>query len=174
VTGYAAGMTSISIDAAGPADQDLLYRLLQLYYFEATRWSGEDLDTSGLYACDPAGVGSYLVAECPDRAYLFRCDGRVCGFALVEQIDMDGTTMRELADLFVLPKYRGRGVADAAIRSIVLRSEGAWMIATFKQDLDAQRYWASAFHRLPFASLRRADDDASFQIRIVNERSQPR
>lgn len=167
-------MKSISIDAAGPADQDLLFRLLQLYYFEATRWSGEDVGASGLYACDPAGVRSYLVPECPDRAYLFRYDGQVCGFALVEQVDIDGTTMRELADLFVLPKYRGRGVADAAIRSIVLRSEGAWLIAMFKQDLDAQRYWTSAFRRLPFTSVRRAADDALFQRHIVNERLQPR
>ena len=82
--------------------------------------------------------------------------------------------LRELADLFVLPKYRGRGVAEAATRSIVLHSEGAWLIAMFKQDLDAHRYWASAFHRLPFASVRRADDEELFQIHIVNERSQPR
>lgn len=164
-----AGMTTISIDVAGPADQDLLFRLLQLYYFEATRWSGEDMAADGLYESDPAGVRSYLAPDGPDHAWIFRIDGQVCGCALVDEVDVDGTLAPELADLFVLPKYRGRGVADAAIRTIVLSGTRTWLIAMFKQDLDAQRYWASAFARLPFASVVRADDEDKFQIYLVNQ-----
>lgn len=164
-----ADMTTISIDVAGPADQDLLYRLLQLYYFEATRWSGEDIAADGLYDCDPAGVRSYLAPDGPDRAWIFRIDGQVCGCALVDEVDVDGTPVPELADLFVLPKYRGRGVADAAIRAIVLPGARTWMIAMFRKDLDAQRYWGSAFARLPFASVVRRDDEGLFQIYLVHQ-----
>lgn len=41
-------MNTITITPAEPAQHGLLFRLLQLYYFEASTWSDEDILPSGL------------------------------------------------------------------------------------------------------------------------------
>lgn len=166
-------MMGVAIDRATVLDQALLFRLLQLYYFEATRWSGEDLGPDGLYECDENGLLAYFDPEGPDRAYIVRVDGMPAGFALVEQITHAGAPITELADLFVLPKYRRRGLADALTREIVLPGDQPWLIANFHRDQDAQRYWRSAFARLPFRSVRRDQDTEHFQIHLVNAPGSP-
>lgn len=162
-------MNGFDIERAVPGDGALLFRLLQLYYFDATRWSGEDILDTGLYDCAEAGVRAYLEPSGEDRAYLLKVDGKVAGFVLVEQIDFEGGRIAEFADLFVLPKYRGRGLASEAVRQIVLASGHSWLIAVFRGDEEALRYWRNAFTRLPFRSVREAPASEAFHLFVVNE-----
>lgn len=164
-------MPAFSIERATAAEFPLLFRLLQLYYFEATRWSGEDILGDGLYDCDEAGVRSYISEDGQDAAYLLRVDGKPAGFALVEWIPYEDGQIREFADLFVLPKYRRLGLAEAATRRIVLDTEGPWLLAVFRQDEAALKYWQNAFVRLPFRSVRPGPKDDVFHLFILNDTS---
>lgn len=159
-------MRSLSIERAGRADHALLFRLLQLYYFEATRWSGEDIGPDGLYECDPAGVSSYLEADGADAAWILKVDGMVAGFALVEPVPLEGGPVRELADLFVLPRYRRLGLADFAFRRLVLDGGEPCLVAVFRKDEDALRHWRRAFARLP-CTVRPGPDDDVFHLFVV-------
>lgn len=164
-------MNGFTIDRAAPGDKTLLFRLLQLYYFDASRWSGEDILDTGLYECAEEGLLGYLdpFAADADAAFIIRVEGRPAGFVLVEHGDFEGGRMAEFADLFVLPKYRGHGLASAAIRHIVLASACPWLIAVFKKDADALRYWRNAFERLPFRTVREAPGNDLFHHFVVNE-----
>ena len=164
-----APMDHFTIERAGIGDAKLLFRLLQLYYFDATRWSGEDILDTGLYDSEEAGVRAYLDPSGDDAAYLLKADGKVAGFVLVEPVPFEGGRIAEFADLFVLPKYRGRGLATEAVRRIVLASEHPWLIAVFRGDEDALRYWRSAFARLPFRGVREGPADNTFHLFVVNE-----
>jgi predicted acetyltransferase len=139
-----------AIERATREDQALLFRMLQFYYFEATQWSGEDLLEDGLYECDPAGVASYCEPDGVDAAWLLKVDGHPAGVVLVEWIPFEGGQIRELADLFVMPKYRGLGLAEAATRKIV------------------SRYWQGAFARLPFRSVQPGPHHEVFHQFIIN------
>ena len=162
-------MDGFSIQAATAADKSLLFRLLQLYYFEATRWSGEDILDDGSYDCDEDGLASYIGAQGADAAYILRVDGKPAGFALVEWLPFGNGQIREFADLFVLPKYRRLGLAEAATRRIVLETEGPWLFAVCRKDEAALRYWNNAFARLPFRAVRPGPEDEVFHQFIIND-----
>ena len=157
-----------AIERATREDQALLFRMLQFYYFEATQWSGEDLLEDGLYESDAAGVASYCEPDGVDVAWLLKVDGQVAGFVLVESIPFEGGQIRELADLFVMPKYRRLGLAEAATRKIVPGHEGPWLLSVFRKDERALRYWQGAFARLPFRSVQPGPHHALFHQFIIN------
>ncbi|MEM8510778.1 putative acetyltransferase [Massilia sp. MP_M2] len=157
-----------AVERATREHQALLFRMLQLYYFEATHWSGEDLLADGLYECDADGVASYCEPDGVDVAYLLTVDGQAAGFVLVELIPFENGQIRELADLFVMPKYRRLGLAEAATRKIVPGHEGPWLFAVFRKDERALRFWQSAFTRLPFRSVQPGPHHELFHQFIIN------
>lgn len=166
-------MNELSVEPATLRDKTLLFRLLQLYFFDSTRWSGEDLQEDGLYECEEDGLLSYLNADDGGRAYILRVSGELAGFALVDDVPFEGKRIAEFADLFVLPKYRRLGLASAATTQIVINSENPWLFAVFRKDREAMRYWQASFKRLPFRSVRVADDSAEdmFHFFVVNEQA---
>lgn len=166
-------MHELSIEPATLDDKTLLFRLLQLYFFDSTHWSDEDLQEDGLYECEEAGLLSYFDSNKGDRAYILRVGGKPAGLALVEEVPFEGKRISEFADIFVLPKYRRLGLASAATTQIVVNSENPWLFAIFRKDQEARRYWQSSFKRLPFRSVRAADDPAEdrFHFFVVNEQA---
>lgn len=166
-------MNTLSIESAKLKDKTVLFRLLQLYFFDSTRWSGEDLQESGLYECEEDGLLNYFKESGGDRAYILRVNDKLAGFALVEDIPFEGKRISEFSDLFVLPKYRRLGLASAATTQIVLSTGHPWLFSVFRKDRDAIGYWQASFKRLPFRSVRVADDPAEdmFHFFVVNEQA---
>ena len=166
-------MNQLSIEPAQPKDQTLLFRLLQLYFFDSTHWSDEDLQEDGLYECDEEGLLMFFDSNERNRAYILGVNGNPAGLALVEDVPFEGKRISEFADLFVLPKYRRLGLASAATTQIVINSQNPWLFAIFRQNQEARRYWQTAFKRLPFRSVRAADDPAEdrFHLFVVNEQA---
>jgi predicted acetyltransferase len=164
-------MHELSIDLAKPEEKALLSRLLQLYFYDSTPWSDEDIKEDGRFECDDDNLLNYNDSANTYRAYILRVDGKPAGFALVEDLEFQGRQLSEFADLFVLPKYRRLGLASAVTTQIVLNSDGTWLFAIFRKDLQAMRYWQSAFRRLPFKSVRAAEapEDDRFHLFIINE-----
>ncbi|SFZ73344.1 GNAT family N-acetyltransferase [Chitinimonas taiwanensis] len=162
-------MNTITITPAGPAQHGLLFRLLQLYYFEASHWSDEDILPSGLYDASEEGVRSYLLGG-DDYALLAWVDGHPAGFALVEAAQGVPPARYELADMFVLPKYRGRGVAEALLAQTMLPSPAPWLVAVFKRDAAALRYWQKRFAQWPAKSVQAQADraDSPFHLFVVS------
>ena len=147
-------MSDSTISLAIAGEERILFRLLQLYYFESTRWSGEDIQDDGLYDSSEEGLANYMQGEDGVAAYLVRVDGHLAGFVLTERYEFEGEIVDELADLFVLPKYRGRGIATQLIERLILPAQHPWLIAVFRDDAEALRFWSGAFERLPFRSMR--------------------
>jgi predicted acetyltransferase len=164
-------MHDLTIELAKPDEKALLSRLLQLYFFDSTPWSGEDIQEDGRYECNDESLLNYSDSTDSYCAYILRVDGKPAGFALLEDQEFQGKQLTEFADLFVLPKYRRLGVGSAVVTKLVLDSERTWLFAIFRNDLQALRYWQSSFKRLPFRSVRATEDpeDDRFHLFIINE-----
>lgn len=157
----------MNITRATAAEQTLLYRLLQLYYFESSRWSGEDAQNDGLYDTDYDGVAHYTSGATKDEAWLVRVGGLIAGFALIERYECGGRLVHEFADLFILPKYRAKGIASRLVEELVLPADHAWLIAVFRADINASKFWKKLFDRLPFGSVREVKGDPEFYQYMV-------
>ncbi len=163
-------------------DADLLFQLMQYYYFEASAWSGEQIGRDGLYDYDRADAIAMLETG-PERVRLLECDGGVVGFVLLDDLDLSsvgdaslrdcldaflpgaGHRVREVADLFVLPTWRRRGLAVETVRRLLVPGSGLWLIATFRDDLKAHAYWQRALPRLGLRYISLPDElDARFRL----------
>lgn len=152
-------------------DLGLLKNLWQFYEFECSVREQLDVDAAGRFAT-PDEVFSKVVRRVEGNSgYKILCDEACAGFLILLSAQIEGNAITEFADLFVLPKYRGRGVASAVIEKVILLSGQPWLVAVYRDDPKALSFWRGAFSRLPFLSCREVvpPELAEFYEFVVNE-----
>lgn len=124
--------------------QSTLAHLAQLYLYDLSEIEGLDVQADGLFA------DSFLAAHWrePDRAsFLIDCGGVLAGFALADRrsrIHSGGSFAgRSVAGLFVVRRYRRRGIGSAAAAQLFDRFPGRWEIATYGANVPALSFWRS-------------------------------
>ncbi len=144
---------TITLARVASADAALLDRLWQFYELESSFWSGEDIDEKGRFNSLDDFLERLGTPDPFDWAYLIRHEGQLAGLLLVGHQNLRGQSIMEFCDLYVLPRFRGRGIASEVVRQVVLASDHPWLICVFRADAQALRFWRRAFERLPFASV---------------------
>ena len=109
-----------------PADAALLDRLWQFYELESSFWSGEDIDETGRFTSLDDFLERLGTPDPFDWAYLIRHEGQLAGLLLVGHQNLRGQSIMEFCDLYVLPRFRGRGIATELIADALddLRERG--------------------------------------------------
>ncbi len=75
---------------------------------------------------------------------LFRVDGRLAGFALLNGWPASGIAVdRAIAEFFVLRKYRRTGLGTRAALHLIGSRLGTWEIAVARCNRPASRFWES-------------------------------
>lgn len=161
----------VALSRMQPSQVGLLRHLWQYYQLESSIREGLDVDASGRFETPDQVFEAALRSEGRNSAHLVCCDGQVAGFLLLESAQIEGKDITEFADLYVLPRYRGRGVASQVIAQVILRSSQPWLIAVFRDDFNALSFWRSAFKRIPFTSVREVEPPElpEFCEFVVNE-----
>ncbi len=150
-----------------------LQRLLQLYYFESTTWSKEEIGHDGLYdGCTALDLESYINST-GAAAYIIRTNKNISGFVMMEKVEIEGAPIWELADLFVLPKYRSGWVALEVVRQIIDHIEQPILASTFKGNVQAFRFFRAVSKRLTLGSVREIIETDKPQLHsfIINEQA---
>lgn len=124
---------AVTVREAGPADRVLVGRLLELYLHDFSELDGRDVDPDGSY---PYPWLDLYWSDAERVAYVFDVGGRPAGFALVRL----GATA-EMAEFFVLRKYRRQGVGAAAARDVIARHRGRWVVRQAAENADATSFW---------------------------------
>ena len=161
----------IDISQMDTAHAGLLSNLWQYYQFDTSAREQLDIDGSGRFDTPEEVFRKALKSEDGNSAHLVRSNGVPVGFLVLQPAEIEGIPITEFADLFVLPKYRGRGVATAVVERVMISSAKPWLIAIFREDLNALNFWRSAFKRLPFSSCREIvpPELPEFHEFVVNE-----
>jgi len=162
---------SVSLARVTRADAPLLDRIWQFYELESSSWSECDLDETGRFTSLSGFLERLGDPDSFDWAYLIRHEGQLAGLLLVGRQNFRGREIMEFADLYVLPKHRGKGIASEVLRQTVLASEEPWLICVFRKDQAALTFWRRAFERLPFSSVRESVPPEVLDLHefIVNE-----
>ena len=165
---------NLTLRAIAPGEEVALAQLFQLYCYDNTAWSGEDVLADGRYDVCDAGLAEYVHAP-GHTAVWIEVDGALAGFFLTEP-GMAGTLpVREFSDFFILQKYRRRGLALEVVRRVLLDSDTPWLVAMFRADTRANAFWRQAFARLPFARITPWDDASlpQFQLYVLKASPKP-
>lgn len=152
---------ALSVDLAEPAEQAVIANLLQLYIHDFSElFAGTprcDLDGDGLYRPDiPLPDWWRLPNHVP---LLIRVDGRLAGFALINDHGHSGFAVDwNVAEFFIVRKYRRTGVGRAAARAIFDHWPGQWEAAVMCANTGAQAFWAGAIAGHPGVKAIEAND----------------
>ena len=129
-------MTTVDVTEASANDHSVFERLLELYRYDFSVFDGADVDARGVYGYPY--LDWYWVE--PERhAFLVRVDGRVAGFALVRAGDP-----HDMAEFFVMRKYRRDGTGTRVARNVFARFPGNWQVRQLRTNEPAQRFWRRA------------------------------
>jgi len=99
----------------------------------------------------------------PDRIpYLIRDDGREVGFVLVRHHAQ--TSSHELAEFYLAPAWRRRGLGSAAARAVFDRHPGWWHLQILAENAAAQAFWRTLMPPVVNALQRHAANGRAFTL----------
>lgn len=128
---------------------DIVRNLYQYYAYESSDWEQEDVEIDGRFYIHEEHLARYW--QSPRwSAELILVDGFIAGFLLIEGSELPGyESALELADLFVLKKYRRLGIGSAVATQLLGSGEDAWLVRFYRQDEAAQAFWRHVLEALP-------------------------
>jgi predicted acetyltransferase len=143
----------ITVVEAGPEAQPLLHRLMELCQHDYSELNGADVDEHGCFGY------RYLERYWrePGRyPFLVRVSGKSAGFVLVRELERnaDGQPVHEVAEFFILRKYRRRGIGQAVAQQVFARFPGVWQLRVEANNQPAQAFWQVVVGRCGHGDVR--------------------
>lgn len=132
----------IVLEAAASSDATLLSNLLELYIHDlSAAFPSVELGPDGRFGYPKLP----LYWSEPDRrfAYLIKCDRRIAGFAFVTRGSpvTDDPAVLDVAEFFVLRRYRRSGVGRAAALLLWKTLPGKWTVRVSESNASGLAFW---------------------------------
>jgi predicted acetyltransferase len=134
---------TFAIKSASVEEKKTIFTLLQAYLDELSHLPDEKIeckDENGIYHYPY--LDSYW-RESERYPYLLMSDRKLAGFAFVRQ---EGDHW-EMAEFYVLPEFRRRGLASACVRDILRKHPGEWRIDFNKYNQAGRTLWEKLAYR---------------------------
>lgn len=148
---------STRLSAAGPADHVLLSNLLELYIHDlSAAFPHVQLGADGRFGYP--GLGAYW-AE-PERrfAFIIEENGKTAGFALATRGSpaLADPDVFDVAELFVLRRYRRSGVGRRAAPLLWKALPGRWVVRVSEANPGALEFWSQVIFEFAGDAVRRS------------------
>jgi predicted acetyltransferase len=146
----------VKIEQVNPGEREVLWRYLQFYIYDMSRFTGVQPDD---------GVFPYRQFDAYWRegerrsAWWVSAGGEIAGFALV-RFDA-AESCHEIAEFFIVNRWRRRGVGLAFARQLLGRFPGPWRLHELANNTAAITFWRqvlAGFATYSEAPLTYADD----------------
>ena len=152
------------IKIAQITDKETIKNLLQPYLTELSVFPDEDpdyKDKNGTYLYPY--LNAYWI-ENERFPYLLYSDGRLAGFALIQQ-DVDHW---EIAEYYVVPEFRRHGLGETCATDIFKRHPGMWKIWFNKHNQPSRALWHKLSRILAHGDIEEGELDINHDyIRFV-------
>jgi predicted acetyltransferase len=136
-------MMELEIVPAAREEEPVLARLLELYAHDLSDVAGLTIGADGRCGYGPLPL---YWTEPGRHPYLFRVDGNLAGFALVKLgSEVTGTLdVWDVAEFFVLRRFRRRGFGVRAAHRVWSRHAGPWEVRVMDRNTEALGFWQQA------------------------------
>ena len=137
---------NLQVTAAGPEEQARLTALFELYVYDFSETLGIDIGDDGRFRVPPLAA-YWTDPRC--HAFLIRVDERLAGFALVQaRSRLSGDeTVCDVAEFFVMRRYRRHGVGERVAGWLFDRFRGPWEVREKAENHAATAFWRRAIGR---------------------------
>jgi len=135
-------------------EKRIIFDLLQPYLHELSSFPGEEIDYK-----DGNGVYQYPYlddywSQSVRHPYLFLCDNEIAGFALVRKAEEHPAKHWEMAEFYVLPKFRRSGLATSCSIDIFEKHPGNWRIDFNKHNQSSRALWQKLVQRISTSDIK--------------------
>ena len=124
------------------SDKDIILNLMQLYTYELSFYEDEttnfNMMDNGLFAMSKY-IDMYWTKE-NRHPYILKCDDKLAGFVLIR---FNEDNMYEVAEFFILNKYRHIGAGKFMANKVFNKYKGIWEVRTLLKNERAQNFWRS-------------------------------
>jgi predicted acetyltransferase len=129
-------MSTFELVEATIDDKPVVRQLLELYAHDFSAFNGADVEDDGRYGY--RYLDNYWTE--PERyPFLLRVERRLAGFAFVR-----AGRPHDMAEFFVMRKYRRSGVGIEAARAAFARFPGEWQVRQLTANAAATEFWRIA------------------------------
>ena len=129
----------IELHEARIDEKPVLRHLIELYQYDLSESGGTDVDADGRFGY------RYLDDYWTDAGrhpFLIRVNGQLAGFVLVRRLgDENGEPMHQIAEFFIMRKYRRRGAGRSIARRVFDALPGMWEVRESEENAVAQAFW---------------------------------
>jgi predicted acetyltransferase len=146
---------NVEIQPASVEDKPVLQHLLQLCLHDYSEFNGQDINEHGLFDYPYL---DYYWTEAGRYPFLVRVERKLAGFVLVRQLETGGhKPLWQMAEFFILRKYRRQGIGRSVVHQVFERFEGQWEITQEEGNLPAQSFWKNVIRE----SIQESDQQVS-------------
>ena len=156
----------IELIHATQEQQQVLSNLLELYVYDFSELLSLDTQEDGRFGYKHLPL---YWSEAGRHPFLVRVDGKLAGLVLVKRgpgVSRDEVVW-DIAEFFVLRRYRRHGVGMRVAHEVWRRFPGAWEVRVREGNEPAQRFWVRAvesFNGQAALSARVEDDGDWWQV----------
>lgn len=130
-----------SLDPVSADEKEILRNLLEKYLYEFSQYDLCEVNALGLYGY---GYLDNYWTEDNRWAYFIRVDGKLAGFAMVnDYMELRRDGQYNMAEFFVLHKYRRMGIGRQAALELFARFPGRWELKYHPHNTASAAFWHS-------------------------------
>ncbi len=123
-------------------ERKILENLFFYYIYDMSEYMKWNPDHEGKFSYDPSSFDLYWQQKY-HIPYFIYVDAELAGFVLVRRYPSDLSTY-DVAQFFVLRKFKGQGVGKKALAQVVKAFPGKWQIRILLENSGALCFWKSA------------------------------
>jgi len=135
-------MPHVELIAAALHQQSVVANLLELYIHDFSEFHQVEIGEDGKFGYPNLS----LYWSEPDRyPFLVRVDGKLAGFVLVKKSTIsDRDPAWDMAEFFIVRRYRNRGIGAGAAHEVWKRFPGQWKVRVMQSNVLARHFWQRA------------------------------
>jgi len=137
----------LALDPATTAEAPLLANLLELYTHDLSAVFKLDVGADGRFGY--AKLPLYFNEPARRFPFLFRVGGKPAGFALINRGSLvtDDPEVLDMAEFFVLRRYRRTGIGGRAAQMLWNRLPASWVVRVSGGNLAGREFWTPTIAR---------------------------
>ncbi|MDE5577091.1 MAG: GNAT family N-acetyltransferase [Oscillospiraceae bacterium] len=131
---------NISIEPILPEQKSVFIQMMELYSYDFSEFSDNDINEYGYFGY--SHIDDYWNEE-GRYPFFIRVDEKLAGLVLVRSCCEYNNLSdpHNIAEFFVMKKYRHKGVGKTAAVKIFDMFPGGWEISQWSNNLPAQKFW---------------------------------
>ena len=131
----------IEIIEAQKKDVPVVNNLFRLYYYDLSTVTGWNCPESGLFEGYAFGNLFQFCNDDDKYAFVVRVDRHLAGFVLIDNVGVNTLVDYNVAEFFILQKYRRIGAGTYVALNIFDKFRGNWEVMQAPDHKAAQAFW---------------------------------